>query len=331
VKSTTMEDVAREAGVSRALVSIAFRGVAGVSDETRDRIFAVARRLNYQPNSIASRLASKATNTIGVFLLDLHNDLFADIHDGIREATAGTGKHLVLSVGSIEGELDATALAALIQSRVDIIIAAGLLLPDDDLLRFSQGTRIVSTARRVPGLDSVYSDNPAGATAATRHLLELGHKRIAFLANPQTDGYRERRQGFIAQMEKAGLTPQVVASTYSREQAALDVAPLLDSTDRPTAIFAHNDQSALGVLDAMASRGLHAPADISVIGYDNTSASKAPGVALTTVDIHAQGLGRTAAEVALQRLQDPAAEIINRGSTPTLVVRGTTGKPRSVL
>lgn len=327
MKSATMEDVAREAGVSRALVSIAFRGVSGVSDETREHIFAAAQRLNYQPNRIASLLASKSTNSIGIFLLDLHNDLFADVHDGIREAIAGSGKHVVLSVGSVEGELDATALNALIQSRVGIIIAAGLLLPDEDLLKFSRSVPILSTARRVPGLDSVYSDNLSGAQAATRHLLNLGHRRVVFLANPQTDGYLERQKGFVTVMKEAGLTPEIQPSAYSRTQAARDIGPLLDHPDRPTAIFAHNDQSALGVLDAIAARGMRAPSDISVVGYDNTSASTPPGIALTTVDIHAQDLGRTAAEKALQRLTDPGAPTIDWASEPTLIVRGTTGPP----
>ena len=325
LKSVTMEDVAREAGVSRALVSIAYRGVAGVSEESKRRIFAAAERLGYRPNRIAASLASRSASTLGVFLQDLRNDVFADMFDGVREIAEASSHHLVLAVGTIDGGRDVHALDTLLQSRVDVVIAAGLLLPDEQVRRFSAGVPVVSVARRINGVDSVYSDNFVGAQAAVRHLMGLGHRRIAFLANPQTDGYLDRLRGYLELMVGSGLSPQVVASDYSRSQAAQDVGPVLDSPERPTAIFAHNDQAALGVLDALASRGLKAPADVSVVGYDNTVVSKAPGTNLTTVDIHGRGLGRDAAIAAIHRITHPATPAVDVVSLPSLVVRGTTG------
>lgn len=329
MKSVTLEDVAREAGVSRALASIAYRGVEGVSDSTRERIFEVGRKLGYRPNRIAARLASKVSDTIGVFLQDMRNDVFADIHDGIREIADSGAKHLVLAVGTPDGHMDDRCLDTLLQSRVDVVIAAGLLLPDDAVRHFARAVPLVSVARDIPGVDSVYSDNFHGATAAVEYLLGLGHTKIAFLANPQTDGYLDRQRGYMDSMGRVGLAPEVVPSRYSRAHAAEDVGPLLDSSDRPTAVFAHNDQAALGVLDAMAVRGLRAPDHVSVIGYDNSSVSRTPGTMLTTVDIHGAGLGREAAAAAVERLTDPAAARITKLSSPSLVVRATTGGPRS--
>ena len=324
-KSVTMDDVAREAGVSRALVSIAYRGVAGVSEETKKRVFAAADKLGYRPNRIAATLASKVSNTLGIFLQDLRNDIFADIFDGVREVANINGRHLVLAIGDIDGGMDARALDTLLQSRVDVVIAAGLVLPDVAVRQFARTMPMVSVMRLVEGVDGVYSDNLAGARAATRHLISLGHRRIAFLANPQTDGYLDRQRGFLEQMEAARLEPQIIPSHYSRGLAAQDIGEALDSTDCPTAIFAHNDQAALGVLDAMASRGLHAPADISVVGYDNSGVSKAPGTELTTVNLHGRKLGRDAAAMALQRLADPSAPANHKVRLPSLVVRTTTG------
>lgn len=320
-----MADVAREAGVSKALVSIAYRGVAGVSEETKRKIFATGERLGYRPNRIAARLRSKESSTIGVFLLELRNDVFADMFDGIREVAELHDKHLVISVGEISGKRDLRALDSLARSRVDVVIAGGLLAPDDEIRKFIPSVPVVSVMRLIPGVDSVVSDNYLGAQTATRHLIGLGHTRIAFLSNPQTDGYLDRQRGYVELMRERGLAPQVIPSAYSRSEASRDIGPALDSPDRPTAVFAHNDQAAMGVLDAVASRGLLVPGDISVIGYDNTVSSQAPGTSLTTVDIHGRDLGTVAAKVALKRIADPSMEPVATLSLPTLVVRRTTG------
>jgi hypothetical protein len=122
----------------RALASLAFRDAYGVSQSSRERILATAARTGYQPNRVAARLASKAVDTLGVFLLDLYNldlynEVFADMFDGMREAAHQSGRDLVLTVGSISGALDRPALDSLVRARVDVTIAAGLLLPDADL------------------------------------------------------------------------------------------------------------------------------------------------------------------------------------------------------
>ena len=324
-RPVTMEDVARAAGVSRALVSIAFRGVRGVSDETRDHIFEVAEGLGYRPNRIASRLASKSDTTIGVFLQDLHNDLFADVFDGIRSIADAGDRHLLLAVGARDGSQDARALDSLVRSRVDIVIAAGLILPDGDVARFAKSVPMVGVTRHIPDVDSVYPDDEAGARSVVEHLVALGHSEIAFLANPESDGYRGRRIGYTAAMTAAGLVPRIVSSSYARADVAHDAGRLLDDV-APSAIFAHNDQAALGVLDAVAERGLSAPGDVSVVGYDNSTISQTPGTALTTVDVRAFDLGVQAAQVALDRLAEPEHPMLNRMLMPTLVARGTSGQ-----
>lgn len=321
----TMEDVARHVGVSRALVSLAYRDMPGVSEETRERILRAGRDLGYSPNQVAARLAGHSGTTIGVFLLDLYNDLYADLFAGTREVAHAANKHLVLGVGEIDGSQDARVLETLHQSRVDVIIGFGLLLPDAEVQSTARRVPVVCVLRGVAGVDSVVSDNTFGARLATEHLLDYGHRRIAFLANPPSDGYTDRRTAYAETMRRAGLTPQIIETTYSRETAARDAGALLDGADAPTAIFAHNDQSALGVLDALVSRGLVPGVDVSVVGYDNSSISRSPGNALTTVDVDGLALGRTAAELALRRIATPEAPPEWRTSFPSLVVRATTG------
>lgn len=326
-RSVTMKDVAREAGVSKALVSMAFRNVDGVNEQTRIRILETAKRMGYRVNRIASQLASQQTNTFGVFLLDLRQDVYADMLDGIRLITDTIEQHLVLTVGMNDGSRDRASLESLIQSRVDVIIANGLLMPDAEVQLINQSTPVVSVARLIPGVDSVSTNNIGGAQVATEHLLSLGHRRILFLSNPLTDGYHGRHKGYLDSMRHAGCTPWIVDSHYSRQQAKSDIWPILTlpANERPTAIFAHNDTAALGVLDALVELGMKAPEDISLIGYDNSLLSQAPGTDLTTVDIHGQELGMEAARMAIARLKDLGAPPRDTSIEPTLVIRKTTG------
>lgn len=320
-KAATMADVASAAGVSRALVSLAFRDAYGVNITTKEHILKVAKELGYRHNKIAAQLASKSSNLVGVFLQDLRNDWFAEVFDAIRNELDRAGKEIVLAVGSDDGARDRQALASLIASQVEVIIAAGLTLADKDVAKTVGTTPVVSIARTIPGCDSIVSDNAAGAKIATEHLLALGHKNITFISNPQTDGYHERQEGFVEAMVTAGLEPDVVQGSYSRSRTAEISTILLKREVPPTAIFAHNDQTALGVWDAAHEAGLKPGIDISIVGYDNTRLSRMPETSLTTIDSHGDVLGRLAGEAALNRIALPKSPLVRTSIQPTLVVR----------
>lgn len=321
MSKVTINDVAKAAGVSRALVSIAYRGVAGVSEATAEHIFQVGQKLGYVPNLNAARLASKKLKTIGVFLQDLHNEVFADVYDGIRSVIDKEDMQIVLTVGSAEVGTDSKALEALIAQRVDVVIAAGLTMPNAQLKKFAIRTKLVSVTRTAAGVNSVTANDYEGARLAVSHLIERGHKRIAFLANPQTDGYRERQRGYIDAMTDAGFEEMVQPSTYSRIQAESDAATLLKQ--KPTAIFAHNDLAAIGAIDALISAGLKPGKDVAVVGFDNTSLSQAPILALTSVNPHSTQLGEKAAELALRLISGEVPEVEQLELAPELMVRAT--------
>jgi len=329
MQTVTMNDVAREAGVSRALVSLAYRDAYGVSAETREHILQIGKALGYHPNRVAAQLAGKRQQTIGVFLQDLHNDLFADIFDGIREVADSVNKNTVLAIGTIDGSRDGRALDALLESRVDLIIAAGLTLPDSELARYTDKVKLVSVTRKVEGASSVYCDNMLGAGLAVEHLISLGHSKIAMIANPPSDGYFDRALGYEKAMHQHLLTPLTIAGSYSRPETATVARELLSRADRPTAIFAHNDQTALGVLDAAISLGLKVGQDISVVGYDNTSLSKTPSTSLTTVDVHGVELGKLAAELAIELLENDDKTNEIRTIEPTLVARNSSAAAKN--
>lgn len=324
----TMADVAREAGVSRALVSLAYRNAAGVSQATRERILATGEQLGYVHNTVAAQLATRDSQTIGVFLQDLHNEVFADIYDGIRSVLDETRVNVVLAVGKPDdGVTDKTSLHHLQRSQADVVIALGLTLPNTEVLKYSRLTPLIMVERFVEGLDSVTAHSRLGGRMATEHLLKLGHEDIAFFANPPLEGYFERLHGYQEAMVEAGLAPRVIQASYLRSDARRLTYDLLGQEGAPTAIFAHNDRTALGVLDALNDRELTPGLDVSVVGYDNTEASQAPGTALTTVDVRGFDLGVNAARIALKRLQDRALAPQSSVSEPHLMVRSTTGMP----
>jgi DNA-binding LacI/PurR family transcriptional regulator len=322
-----MEDVAREAGVSRALVSIAFRDVPGVSVATKKAILDAAQRIGYRPNIVAARLASRRTNTIGLFIPDLRNTVIPDIYEGVREAADRASQQLVIAVSGADGERDRAAIEELMGVQVDISVVPGCLLPTPELLELARARPMVLATREVAGLDCVLSDPVRGAALVVQHLIGLGHRRIAHIAWPEGNVFHNRADGYVDAMKAAGLKPWLVHAGFRQSDAATVAGELLDAPNPPTAIFANNDVGALGVLDALAARGLRAPDDLSVVGYDNTPTSALPGISLTTVDQQAHRMGLLAAETAVRRSHDPDGLPVVRILDPSLIVRESSGPP----
>lgn len=331
-RPATQADVAREVGVSRTLVSFAFRNAPGVGEETRRAILAAAKRLGYRPNTIAADLARKHASGVGLYLLDLHNEVYADIFAGVREALAGSGSRIILGVaGGADADTSDGELGPLLEARVGVVIAATLTSSDVRVREAAGAVPIVSVTRRIEGVDSVYSDDAAGARAATEHLLRLGHTRILHLTGPRYEGHGERLRAYRETMHDAGLAPRVVAAPdYTLEAAEATAAEFLACADAPTAVFAHNDQLALGVREAAVTRGLSVPLDLSVVGYDDSRVARLTGIELTSVDLHAYRLGFDGGAAALERLANPSAPTVDRCSEPRLVVRASTAPPPGV-
>lgn len=326
-RPVTQEDVARAVGVSRTLVSFAFRGAPGVSAEMRQTILETAKELGYRHNAVAADLASKRASAIGVFLLDLRNGVYADIFQGVREAAGKAPNRQILSISHSAGGIDPGSLDSLIEARVGIIIAATLLDTDARVRELAASVPIVNVTRRVAGVDSVYSDDWAGARTATEHLITLGHTRIAHVTGPPYEGHEERRRSYAATMNDAGFSPEVVTvDEYTQQAAERAAAGLLKTEDRPTAVFAHNDEMALGVREAAYAVGLSVPQELSIVGYDNSRIAQLHGIDLTSVDMQARELGRAAGAAALRRLASPDAPTVDEISQPHLIVRNSTAR-----
>ena len=327
MRHPTMEDVAREASVSRALVSLVFRNSPKVADDTRSRVLIAAERLGYRPNANARRLASRTTDTVGVLLRDLHNPFFADIVDGI-EAAADRQSVQVLISHARRGDDEIGAIERLLELR-----PIGLLLLSPSLPTRSLAARvgrvptvIVGREVRHPEFDIVVDDDARGAELAVRHLHDLGHRRIFHVSGGRREaGAALRIRGYKRAMHALGGQPRVVPGRFSEEAGFAAAEALAAMDDRPTAVFAANDLIAVGLLSGFDQLGIRVPEDVSLVGYDNTSLARTRHIDLTTIDQPRRAMGELAIDTLLQRLRRGRQRTTTHRTLPTLVVRSSTG------
>lgn len=332
----TLEDVARAAGVHYSTVSRALdpERFGRVNVATRKHVEAVARRMGYRRDMVASGLKRGRTHTVAVVVADLSNPFIAPVLRGIanRLETAG----LMSLIGETQ---DDTArleriLGHLLSRRVDAIILTAARLGDRAILRRlkRQGVPLVLAVRNVPGirLPACTNDEQLGGTLAARHLLGLGHRRLAQLRGPMDIfSILERAEGFSKTVAAAGAVevsvPHATEPTPTADEGSRLMRRLLDSKrPLPTAVFAHNDLMAIGALATMKERGLRCPEDISLIGYHDLPQVGHITPPLTTVRQPQDDLGRTAAEMTIGLLDGQRERMQWRRLAPTLIVREST-------
>jgi DNA-binding LacI/PurR family transcriptional regulator len=327
-----MEDVAREAGVSRALVSLVMRDSPKVSPAKRAAVLESAAALGYSPNRLASRLASRRTNTLGVLFLDLHNSVFADIYDGITEGLAGSGNQVMVAVGSADPRTELEAVRSFVDLRVDGVILAGYTGSSTDLAAALRGRPAVVITRELEadGVESVLTDDFRSGVLAVEHLHQLGHRRIAHVDISDWLPYTARREGYLAAMKQFGLEPQLVHSDMTERGGRAVMENFLASgATLPTAIFAHNDLTAIGIMEALAAHGLSVPGDVAIVGCDNIEVAASPLIGLTSIDQHAAELGRLAAQAMLERAAGTSGPAVTHKLEPALMVRRSSSQASS--
>ena len=327
-----MDDVAREAGVSRALVSLVMRESPKVSEERRARVVEAAAKLGYRPNAWARGLASRRTRMIGVLLNELHNPFYAEIMDGIDAGAAEAGYRVLLGTAGSRPGGERTALETFLELRADGVVLVGPRLSTGEIAGAARTVPIVVVARgmRSKAVDSITNDERHGARLVVEHLVGLGHRAITHVDGGSGAGAPARRAGYEEAMRGAKLAREIriVAGDYTDLAGLAAADAILRSRRLPTAIFAANDLAAAAMIDRFENAGLRVPADVSIVGHDNTFLAALHHISLTTVDQPRPEMGRRAMALLVERMDGTRTATVNVRVTPSLVVRSTTGPPR---
>jgi DNA-binding LacI/PurR family transcriptional regulator len=332
LKAPTIIDVAERAGVSKSLVSRVMRGENSVSASSRAAVMAAAEELGYRANAVARSLVQRRSYNVGVVVSDLHNIFFAEVLDGLYAAAAEGGYRTLITTGNRDPLAEQRALEQLLELRADGVVLAGSRMPSAAIEAAARVVPIaaVGSDLRLPGVDVVVDDDFAGAALAVEHLAGLGHRDIALIDGGEGAGAAERRAGYTSAMKAAGLSPQirVEAGDFTESGGHEGARRLLAGRHRPTAIFASNDQSAVGALNAINEAGLHVPEDVSLMGYDNTALAALRLISLTTIHQPRNQIGEMAMKAVLRRIERPGSPARRHVLAPKLVVRATTAPPR---
>ena len=304
----TIGMVAEEAGVSPSTVSRVLNGTAAVNDAKKQAIDAAIARLGFVPNPIARGLAGGRTLSIGVVTQALDSPFYGPAMRGIEDELLPAGYNALFVSGHWNAVAEARCIGVLQSRRVDGIIVVTGRLADQALVDLAATQPIVITGRtlQAPGLYSLHFDNFEGGRLATQHLLRLGHRRIAFISGEgEHPDAMERLRGYRTALEAGGIAYDpalVVPGDYLEVGGLLAVERLLQSRQRFTAIFAANDQMALGAALGLQRHSLRVPDDVSLVGFDDLPASSYAIPPLSSVHQPAYELGRAAACAMLHLL-----------------------------
>lgn len=326
----TVKIVAEMAGVSTATVSRALSKPDLVSDPILRRVRAAADKAGYTPNALARNLRRMETKSVLIVLPDISNPFFGEIIQGAESVALARGYCVLVGNTNNDAERERAYADVILGRRADGLLLLNGHLPEPwaGFKGAGKGPPIVIACEWIPGtsLPTVRIDNFDAAFQATRYLIDLGHRRIAHIAGPKGNVLRrERMLGYREAMRKAGLRPISADGDFSIESGFAATVDLLDRNDRPTAIFAANDETAIGVIQAVKARSLSVPRDISVVGFDDIRFAAANDPPLTTVSQPRVELGRRSMELLCDILENKP-HIPQEVIVPTsFIVRGSTG------
>jgi LacI family transcriptional regulator len=339
--SASIKEVALKAGVSIATVSRVLNDKGPVAEATRRRILEAIERLRYVPHGAARSLITNQTDTIGVLLPDLYGEFFSEVIRGIDQAARRNGLHVLIS-GFHSDRAEIEAVLRALRGRVDGLI---VLSPDVDAQTLRRNlpetlpvvllnTRIDRQTPQAPStpealnFDAINTDNHGGALAMVRHLVALGHRRIALIRGPEENvDARERLRGYRDALRALGVAESLeLSGDFSEESGYRAGQRLLTLNPRPTAVFAANDSMAIGCLFALRAAGVRVPEDVALAGFDDIPIARYLSPSLSSVHVPIAELGTRAMERLLHAVENKNEHERRRETVATtLVVRGSCG------
>jgi len=330
-----MKDIARDLGVSVITISKVLRNHPDIGEETRERVLARVKELDYRPNLAARSLVTGRTYLVGLVVPDLLHPFFAEIAKSLSEALRKSGYYLIVSSSEEDPDMEEQEINQLLARRLDILLIASCRSNVDLFFRIErQKTPYILIDRILPGLTANFIgvDDVAVGRLATKHLIDIGCKRIAHIRGPETSTGLRRLEGYKQALAQSKLR---VAANYiitehrgdieSKQRGAEAMGQLLTLKTKPDGVFCFNDPLAMGAINHALDAGLRVPEDIAVIGCGNLHYDDSLRVPLSSIDQHSREIGQEAARIALGILNaktppTPETVVLN----PNLVVRRST-------
>lgn len=333
---SSLQDVARLAGVSATLVSRYINGQKGVSERSKQKIVEAMRTLNYRPNAIARSLAKRRTHTIGIVMDTLCEPYFFPLVTGLEDASDDTEYDLVFCSGRNNVGVKQNAVRYFTQGRADGVIFYGSRLDDETIIQSlaGQGFPFVVVENTFPalGINNISLDNAFGSAAAVDHLISCGCKRIYHVGGDMQHRVSiDRQNGFIYAMQRhgtivnSGMLIQADFDVHGTYRIMKEYLAGKRAADLPDALYCGSDNTAYGAIMALEEAGIHVPGDIMVVGFDNDNPPREYDYApLTTLSQPLHEMGRRALEILIEQIENPDAPAQQIAYYPELIVRQTT-------
>ncbi|NLQ18727.1 LacI family DNA-binding transcriptional regulator [Marinomonas sp. M1K-6] len=321
---STINQVAKLAGVSKATVSRVLSGTTPVKEETRGRVLNAVKSLSYSPNQAARSLASNKSYTIGLVTSNIDTAYYGPAASGVERALRGGDRHVIIACGngSLEGEREAVDF--LIKRQVDALVLITNFLLEEEIAQINLRCPVFVLNQTFPGGDDhhISFDNFAGGEMATQYLIDKGHRKIATVTGPlwKYDAY-QRYLGCQKALEKAGLDLHFQAEgNFSVESGMSHMRSILALENRPSAIFFANDLMAMGALHVCAQQGIKAPEDVAIIGFDDLDMSQYYSPSITTIKLPLYEMAEATAYLLLNSIYRTRFPVKNNFS-PELIPR----------
>jgi LacI family transcriptional regulator len=327
--NVTLQQVAKHAGVSRATASLVLRGSPNISEATRDKVLASMQQLGYVYDRVAANLRSKASSTVGLIIMELANPFYSELLVGIHHELDKFGQTVILGTTFDSQTIQDRLLSTMLEHRVGgIILSVVPGSPSEPIDRISRlGIPVVLVGRKLPdaNCDFVGIDNVLGGQIAADHLIQKGHRRIAFIGGlSQLSTWQGRKQGFDNAHHQAGLDidSSLVAESPATRQGGVDaIQKIINVPNPPTAAFCYNDSIAIGAMLKMKEMGLIPGQDMAIVGFDDIPEATIFSPKLTTVSSFPRLMGVHAARLLHSRLGGLDLEPQSIILKPELVVR----------